>query len=124
MHREARQFWQLVLHDPDWLEEFILYDPEWTGTCIACDEAAQDDTSVDRLYAMFLFMLQLKEFASSRWLTQVPVCMRLVGLFSMGLPHLVNLARSSHTTSDWYLHGWSFLNDSVRTVARRGICLS
>ena len=77
----------------------------------------EDPQGFEKVASMVMLMLRWRKFNESRWATLGPACRSLLCASCIGLSELVAVARASHTTSNYYLHGFDRLNEACKLYA-------
>lgn len=115
----ASQFWKALSIPADRVESIALADPVFRGGFLWINPCSIEtgEVAMPMVSEMLLYILKLRPFTNSRWLSMGVSARALVAGLAAGLDQWVAMTRADPGASDYYLHGWSRLVPRVKYLA-------
>ena len=115
----AAEWWRCVGAAGEWIDMLVDVNPFWHAGVLRVSETLSDGKPVtaDLVGDCLLYIVQLKKFCESRWMTVGTACRGLVGALSVGLKEWVDLTLQLKPSVDHKLNGFARLSDEVKWYA-------
>ena len=114
------RFWQACGLDPEEVQVLselqLTWDPAAHMLRISEAHAQQEDL-VSQVSRILLSVMRFRTFTLSRWATVGPSCRCLMAAWALGLSRLVAMCREDKQTSQYYLGGFTQLDQAARRFA-------
>ena len=115
---DVLEFWVCLGVEPDVAHSLAVMNLRWEdGALKVSAESTEREGLLGSVFSCMLHLFRFIKFTSGRWATIAASSKTLVASVAIGVRPLVALIRASPKTSDYYMHGFSQLNDTALTYA-------
>jgi hypothetical protein len=107
------RYWTALGVEVDAAEILSELNLRWDGSRLQVSALHQGaDDLFEKLTMTMLVVFKFKKFTASRWVTIGESSRALVAALGLGLAGLVKMIRADPEASDYYIHGFGFLDDA------------
>ena len=111
----AGDFWRCLGVQPDWVDLFVAANPEYSNGLLYVNPGLEsDENCLEKVALLMDYALRWKKFSTTRWLGFGISCQYLALSLAVGLDEVVKIVRNDSRVSDYYLHGYTRLDLTVR----------
>ena len=111
-------FWVTLGLEPSIAELCADLQILWNNDKLEVSDVHREDTGLfEKICHIMMPACRFRSFTDSRWLTVGDSCRSLVGCLSLGLSRWVQITRDDPKNSDYYLHGFGFLDAASKRYA-------
>lgn len=108
------ELWEALRVKPTWIRELTALQLRFDGGGLKVASALADTPNLaQRLMDCYLYMFEFRSWSDTRWCGVGHICRRIVACLLLGLKDLVRFVLHRDGETDWYLKGFTNLNDNI-----------